>query len=162
MTDWIKNLADEEKHREEETSRQAKESSKILSLSSYILEQLIHAIESYVGQLNKQFYNGAKVFEITNNMGRFLNQEDNFVVMTQDFPAAYMWVKLEGYNRVIRRKLETLKNMEAKPKIEVLSEIRITLDAQENPVFIDGDHIIGIDEVSRLLIEPVYKAHKEN
>jgi hypothetical protein len=162
MPEWIKKLAEEKKQREEEAERLSSESREIQLIIPYVVKELISDLELVVKELNMEFHNGIKIYEVSDNMGYFNRFEDDFVVMTQSYPAAYLFVKVDGYQRVLTRKLQTIEHPQASRTEKVLPELKIGVDVSGNPVFINENKMIDKDEVTRLLVEPVYRFHTQS
>ncbi|MGI9104928.1 MAG: hypothetical protein ACR2G4_01620 [Pyrinomonadaceae bacterium] len=159
MSDWIKNLKDDKERKAEEAYREANEVRELQCLASYLVRYLISFLKTTTGELNKVLHGGTKVYDVSDNVGFFNSFEEDFVVMTQIFPAAYLFIDLVPQKRILTRKLRIVEHPEAKMIEKVLPELQIGLDAAGKLIVREKGRVLNTDDMTRLFVEPVYRAH---
>src|SRR5882724_7035328 len=175
MTDWIKEVADDNKRRSDAKEQAARELREIRGLSGALKKELESRVLRIVDDANKQLYGGTNVLEIRHDMGRGDEKRANdFVVMTADYPAATMYVKLHPELRIITRLLSTAQAPGDLYRQRHLRDLRIMLGENKELLFEEVDEtakgplkrvdkgvtiLWDLDEVVRLIVQPVVAAH---
>ncbi len=161
MTNYIDDMADDDRRKNEEKQRQANESGRIQATKHIWIQELMTTVERHADHANQRFYNGGKAFEVRTDVGLYDERSKDFVVMTADLPAAYLYVYADAYNRTLTRRLVTVRDMNTRSRQEqTLPPLQISMNGN-NPVFHDGAQTMDIEGVARLLLEPVIRAHRE-
>lgn len=160
MTNYIDDMADDDRRRDEERERQANESSRVQATKHIWIQELMATVQRHADHANQQLYNGGKAFEVRTDVGIYDDRPRDFVVMTADYPAAYLYVYVDGHNRTLTRRLSTKRDDNSSRREQSLPPLRISMDGH-NPVFHDNGQTLDIEGVARFLLEPVVRAHRE-
>ncbi|MFL6333798.1 MAG: hypothetical protein ACJ754_10850 [Pyrinomonadaceae bacterium] len=160
MTNYIDNMADDDRRKGEEMERQTDESSRIQATKHIWIQELMTTVQRHADYANQQFYNGGKAFEVRTDVGLFDDKPRDFVVMTADYPAAYLYVYVDSGNSALTRRLATKRDDNSSRREQNLPPLQISMDGH-NPVFHDNGQTLDFEGVARFLIEPVIRAHRE-
>jgi hypothetical protein len=162
MTDYIDNMADDDRRRNEERERQAEESGRMQATKPTWIQELRATVQRHADHANQQIYNGAQVFEVRTDVGIFdTTRLKDFVVMTADYPAASLYVYVDSRNRTLTRTLVTKRDMDSSYDEQDLPPLRVSMEGN-NPIFHDGGQRLDLDGVAQFLLEPVISAHRES
>jgi len=159
MTNYIDDMADGDRRRNEEKERQAKESSRIQATKHIWIQELMAAVQRDADHANQRFYNGGKAFEVRTDVGLFGDRPRDFVVMTADLPAAYLYVYVDSGNHILTRRLVTWQDSSRRSERD-LPPLRISMEG-DNPVFYANGRTFDVVGVAQFLLEPVIRAHRE-
>lgn len=160
MTSYIDDMANDDRRRDEEREQQAKESRRLQAIKPQLVQELMAIVQRHVDHANQQFYNGGKAFEVRTDVGMYDTRSRDFVVMTADYPAAYLYFYIDSHKRTLTRWLATMRDMNSSRREQDLPPLRISMDG-DNPIFHDNGRTLDVEGVARLLLEPVIRAHRE-
>ena len=138
--------------------QQANEARRIQATKHIWMQDLIATVQRHADHANQQFYNGGQAFEVRTDVGLYDDRPRDFVVMTADLPAAYLYVYIDGNNRTLTRRLVTWQDSSRRNERN-LSSLRVSMDG-DNPVFHENGQALDFEGVARFLLEPVIRAHR--
>lgn len=160
MADWIAGLAQEDKRRSEEQQNASREVAEIRRISSSLMKELESRVQKAVDGANRMLCGGVKVYEIRHDMGMFDdNRRNDFVVMTSDYPSATMYVKLHAENRILNRMMVTCQDSNSNFLEAELTPLRVAINSNGNPVFLQNGIGLDLDDVTKQIFEPVLRSH---
>ena len=156
MADWITRLAEEDKRRQDEEEKQVKDAGLIRTQSTQLVRALQQSVETNVHDANAALYGCERIFEVRRDIGLFdENRQNDFVVMTASYPAATMYVKIHPQNCVLTGTMSVKKDSASDFRDEVFIKVPVVVD-ESGSVQFKG---MELDEVARIFVEPVVKAH---